>query len=316
MPDASADPGTATARALATTEVSSQVAIATDAAIDATNPITLGKIFAKSGMWKDDRDASRAIVKVLAGRELGIPAVQAMCNVHVFDGKVAIGAAIMGATVKRHPKYDYRVIESSGTRCAIQFFEILPDGEKEPLGPPSEFTLEDAKTAGLTGKKNWRTYPKAMLFNRALAAGVRRDCPDVMMGPVYDPDEIEDSLDVPRPRPRKLELDAAARQLRDRFQGPAGDPPPASTPKEEIEVEAVVVEDDPGPADPQGSDLAPACTTCGVVLQKPSDVAFEDEATVLCRTCYPGAASAPETSTEEPKDSAADRLRGAGGLFS
>jgi hypothetical protein len=54
----------------------------------------------------------------------------------------------------------------------------------------TDFTMEEAKQAGVAGKDNWRKYPKAMLFARALSAGVRAHCPDVSVCPVYVPEEL------------------------------------------------------------------------------------------------------------------------------
>jgi hypothetical protein len=64
----------------------------------------LGSVLAKSGYFQDTRDAAQAIVRVLAGRELGIGPIAAMTGVYIVKGRVAIGANLMAAAVKRSGK--------------------------------------------------------------------------------------------------------------------------------------------------------------------------------------------------------------------
>ena len=144
----------------------------------------LGDIFVKSGFFKDTRDQYQAVVKILYGRELGFSPVVSMMGVHIIDGKPSLSANLMGTLVKRSSRYNYRVTESTATRCEIQFFE---NGEESGV---SIFTIDDANQAGVATKQNWTRYPKAMLFARALSAGVKLHCPDVSACPLYVPEEM------------------------------------------------------------------------------------------------------------------------------
>lgn len=146
-------------------------------------------ILAKSGYFADARDAAQAGVKVLAGMEMGIGAFSSMAGIHVIKGKPSIGAGLMAAAVKRSGKYDYRVRKHSSTECVIEFFE-----QGESCGV-SEFTIEDAKQAGLTGNDNWKRAPKNMLFARALSNGVRWYAPDVFDVSTYVPEELGAEVD-------------------------------------------------------------------------------------------------------------------------
>jgi hypothetical protein len=149
----------------------------------------LGRVLAKSGFFSDAKDASKAVVKVLAGRELGFGPIASMTGVYIVKGKPTLSANMMAAAVKRSQKYDYRVAEHTEDRCKIVFYQ-----EGEEVGV-SEFTMQDAKRAGLGGH-NWSKYPKNMLFARALSNGVKWHCPDVMNGqPVYTPDELGAEVD-------------------------------------------------------------------------------------------------------------------------
>src|SRR5262249_56671466 len=46
----------------------------------------LGQIFVKSGFFADIKDAAQAIVKVMAGSELGFPPIASMTGVYLFQG--------------------------------------------------------------------------------------------------------------------------------------------------------------------------------------------------------------------------------------
>lgn len=144
----------------------------------------------KSGYFQDVKDQAQAIVKILAGRELGFGAFASMQNIFIIQGRPSVGANLMASAVKGSPKYDYRVKEHSDAACAIEFYQ-LTGGKYEPLGV-SKFTIEDAKKAQT---KNLDKYPRNMLFARAMSNGVRWYCPDVTGGPVYTPEELGAQVD-------------------------------------------------------------------------------------------------------------------------
>jgi hypothetical protein len=158
------------------------------ALITTTNelPLTeLGNILTKSKYFSDATDASQAIVKVLAGRELGIGPIASMTGIHIIKGKPALGANLLAACVKRSGRYDYRAKEITPTNVSIEFFEIV-GGKRESLGI-SSFSIADARAAQT---QNIDKFARNMLFARALSNGVRWYCPDVTGGPVYTPEEL------------------------------------------------------------------------------------------------------------------------------
>ena len=154
----------------------------------------LAEVFVQSGYFKDVRAASQAMVKVLYGKELGLSPIQSMLAIHMVDGKPELAAAAMGALVKRSRRYDYRVTEHSAEACEIAFFEIQPDGQREPIGT-SRFDDEDMKRAQLNrAGSNHEKYPKAMKFARAMSQGVKWFCLDAIGGiPVYSEGELRDA---------------------------------------------------------------------------------------------------------------------------
>ena len=147
----------------------------------------MGQVLVKSGFFEDAKDASQAIVKVLAGRELGFGPIASMTGIYIVKGKPTLSANLMAAAIKRDPRYNYRVVQLTDEVCELIFLE---NGEE--IGR-SIFTKEDATKAGT---QNMGKFPRNMLFARALSNGVKWHCPDVMSGaPVYTPDELGAEVD-------------------------------------------------------------------------------------------------------------------------
>ena len=144
--------------------------------------ISIGETFYKSGMFADIKSAQQAVVKIMAGAEMGISPFQAMSGIHIIQGKPTIGAGLMASRVKASGKYNYKVTEMTDKICTIDFTEA-----GQSIGT-SSFTIEDAKKAGT---KNLDKFPRNMLFARAMSNGVRWFCPDIYEGPVYVPEEME-----------------------------------------------------------------------------------------------------------------------------
>jgi hypothetical protein len=148
----------------------------------ATDALTIGETFFKSGMFSDIKSAQQAVVKIMAGAEMGISPFAAMSGIHIIQGKPTIGAGLMAARVKGFGKYDYKVLEHTDKICSIEYFQGA-----NSLGI-STFTIEDARKAGT---KNLDKFPKNMLFARAMSNGVKWYTPDIYENPVYVPEEME-----------------------------------------------------------------------------------------------------------------------------
>ena len=151
----------------------------------------LGEVFARSGYFTDAKDASQAIVKIIAGSEIGIGAMASMTGFHIVNGKPVLAANLIASLIKNKKSgYNYRVLEMDDTVCEIEFFE-----NGEPIGK-SKFSMDDARTAGITGKDVWKKFPKNMLFARAISNGAKWFCPDVFNGSmVYTPEELGVEVD-------------------------------------------------------------------------------------------------------------------------
>ena len=151
----------------------------------------LGEILTQSGYFQDARQAAQAIVKVLAGQEIGLGPIASMTGIYIIKGRVTLSANAMAAVIKNSDKYDYRVAELDNEHCKIEFYQ---GDEKVGI---SEFTLEDAKLAGLLSKgETWQKFPRNMLFARALSNGAKWFCADVFAGgSIYTPDELGANID-------------------------------------------------------------------------------------------------------------------------
>ena len=171
----------------------------------------LGEVLAQSGYFQDARQAAQAIVKVMAGRELGFGPIASMTGIHIISGKPAIGANLMAMAVKRSGKYTYKVVTLTDDVCRLEFYER--NGDKwEQLGP-SEFTKQDATKAGV---KNLDRFPRNMLFARALSNGVRWYCPDALAMTAYTPEELDGEF-----------VEVKAPQVQNQYQAAPAAPEPA-----------------------------------------------------------------------------------------
>jgi hypothetical protein len=158
------------------------------AELSLSDTVVLGKTLAASGYFQDTREAAQAVVKILAGRELGFGPIASMTGIYIVKGRVTLSANLIAAAVKGSGRYNYRVTKHDAEICSITFYE-----GGEIIGT-STFSMNDAAQAGLGGD-NWKKYPRNMLFARAMSNGAKWYCADVFGGPVYTPDELGAPVD-------------------------------------------------------------------------------------------------------------------------
>lgn len=139
----------------------------------------------------------QAFTIILAGKELGLSAMQSLRAVHVIEGKPTLAADLQVALVKRSPSCSYFRLVKSDANEAV--YETQRGDDPEPTR--LSFTIADAQRAQLTGKDNWKKYPAAMLRARCASALARVVYPELVMG-VYDPDELERPMPPRKPLPR------------------------------------------------------------------------------------------------------------------
>ena len=125
--------------------------------------------------------------KMLFAFENGLPLNLAFNGgLYNVNNRVEVEGNVIRAQIRKHPNYDYQIIELSEKGCTLA---ITYDGEE--IGRAT-FGEEDAKRAGLLkGKDNWEKYPADMYLNRATSRAYKRFCPDIFFTPVYVHGEIE-----------------------------------------------------------------------------------------------------------------------------
>lgn len=132
------------------------------------------------------------------GMELGIPPATALRTVHVIEGRASLSADLMaGLAMQVGVSFDY--IQNDATVCKIRWTRGKSTGIVK-------FDIDEARSAGLLAKDNWKKYPSAMLAARAKANAARQSAPDRLAG-CYTPDEIYsggDSMMAAEPSPSPI----------------------------------------------------------------------------------------------------------------
>lgn len=152
-----------------------------------------GQSAIKSGMLPTAiRTPEAAAIIILKGRELGISYMQAISHIHVINGKPSMSAElIQGLARKNLPGIVMNILESTNLTARMEF--IRPERGSKPY--IQTFSMDDAKAANLINKDVWKQYPQAMLFSRCITSGLRKVCPEALMGISYTPEELGANVD-------------------------------------------------------------------------------------------------------------------------
>ena len=158
---------------------------------------TMAEQAVNSKMYKGIGDQAGVMMIMLAARELGIPAMQALNGgLNIIQGKVEISARMMSALIRKSGHH-ISIKVSTDEKCVLI-------GKRCDTGEFLEttFTIADAQKAGIfkTGG-GWTKWPKDMCFARALSRLSRQLFSDVI-GIGYVEGEImatEAKIDLPEP---------------------------------------------------------------------------------------------------------------------
>lgn len=127
------------------------------------------------------------LVAVQWGMEIGLKPMQAMQNIAVINGRPSLWGDAMLALVRSSPLCEYVYESDDGETATCRVKRV---GEDEQV---RTFGMEDAKTAGLTGKAGpWSQYPKRMRQMRARGFALRDVFPDVLKG-MASAEEVRDT---------------------------------------------------------------------------------------------------------------------------
>lgn len=136
-----------------------------------------------------------AALRIEAGDEIGLPPIAAIRSIYIVNGQPSIRPKSAWALIMGHPEFDpsgFREEELSTPEGEFFGWRITLK-RRNGLVFTRQFTLDDAKQAGLLTKDNWTNYPKHTCYWRALGAVEDVAFPDVLMG-LYRADELGASI--------------------------------------------------------------------------------------------------------------------------
>ena len=143
----------------------------------------MASAIAKSGLFglkSPDQVLALMAVAQAEGRHPGSVAR----DYHIIQGRPALRADAMLA----------RFQQAGGT---VHWLKYADDEVKAEFSHPQggsltlSWTLKQAREISLTGKDNWKNYPRAMLRARVISEGIRTVYPGVLTGE-YTPEEVMD----------------------------------------------------------------------------------------------------------------------------
>jgi hypothetical protein len=125
---------------------------------------------------------AQAIVKMMAGKDLGISPFLAMKEIYIIPSnngnRFMYSANLVARLVKQSKIYNYKIVKLTNQECSIDFYE---NGQLEGN---SMFTMQDAIDAGLATNPTYKKFPRNMLRNRAITNGAMWFCPLLGLGTI------------------------------------------------------------------------------------------------------------------------------------
>ena len=115
-----------------------------------TEAIAIGEQFFRSGMFADIKSAGQAVVKIMAGAEIGIPPFAAMSGIHIIQGKPTIAPQLMLALINRSSELQDIKIDSQDTECVVTMIRLGMSGVMMiRSGMCAEVTIRRAMSAAV-----------------------------------------------------------------------------------------------------------------------------------------------------------------------
>lgn len=150
--------------------------------------VQMHKLVSSKLLPKHVDSPQKAFAIAQMGQELGLLPMQACLGIYVEpkSGRPALQADTMLGIIRRdfpQSRIQFPVLTNERVEIHVQR-DANHETEK------FVFTIEDAQNAGLTGKDNWKKYPRAMLRSRCVAEMARTVFPDALCGFKYTPDEL------------------------------------------------------------------------------------------------------------------------------
>jgi len=138
------------------------------------------------------KTVEQATALMLIAQAEGYHPALAARDYHIIQGRPTLKAETMMARFQQQGgKVDWKTLTDEEVTATFSH----PSGGSATI----TWTFEQARKAGLTGKDNWRNYPRAMLRARVVSEGIRTVFPGVVLG-VYTPEEVQDIPTQPKTR--------------------------------------------------------------------------------------------------------------------
>jgi hypothetical protein len=140
------------------------------------------------------------LAAILTGRELGIPPMQALREISVIEGKPSLSANLLLARLREGG------VEILGSESNDELTRIRARRRDTGEVAEVEWTLEEARRAGLAEKANWKRYPSDMMFARCVGRLARRLGSDLIGAAMpYSSEEVAD-WDAPEEAERAVKF--------------------------------------------------------------------------------------------------------------
>lgn len=180
----------------------------------------LAEAIAQSGLFGMKQPSQALALMAIAQAEGQHPALAAR-DYHIVQGRPVLKSDAMLARFQAAGGR-MKMLEYTDECVRAEFSH--PQGGTVTL----DWTIERAKRAGLTGKDNWKNYPRQMLRARVISEGIRAVYPGATQG-LLTPEEAADTtppaeVDV---TPARAPLSLADRVAKVGEQLKAADAPPA-----------------------------------------------------------------------------------------
>ena len=141
-------------------------------------------IICKRKTNEPDAEAS-AVLLMLTARDLGLPPVATLPQMHIIEGNVTISSHLMLALIARSGLGTVDMEHGDGW-CEVTM--TRHDGHIAPY--TSRWDRARAETAGVLGKANWQKHEGPMLRARGIGECAKIVFPDVVFG-LYTPQEFD-----------------------------------------------------------------------------------------------------------------------------
>jgi hypothetical protein len=167
---------------------------------------------------------AKAAAVMLKGWELRIPAMYALSNIAIINGKPVASAELMLALIYRdHGDGAVHFLETSDQACVLAYRRRGWAAAQE-----FSFTLEDARRAKLMDSATWQKFTPAMLRARAISAVARLAFPD-SIGGLYTPEELGAAVAVDVDTGEVRTVDTATGEIQGEAREVPAEPTPAQS---------------------------------------------------------------------------------------